>query len=219
MADRTTHSVFRARRRQWCGIFHYRWWTASIKSRLLFFHAGCASWGLSLSSVYFNRKLKIYDNVSTYFKAKFSYSISAPYSYKVKSRPVLHHCVVIFCWSSGIMECACVLFTFGVEFCSCARGRQWCGIIYYYWWTASIKPGLLFSRAGYASWGLSLSSVYYNPVHCPCFIKCTPFSKSWNTMLRISTRVSRLFFVKYLQYCSNHNYTLSSASLAWNTVV
>ena len=30
----------------------------------------------------------------------------------------------------------------------------------YYWWTASIKPRLLFSRAGYASWGLSLSSVY-----------------------------------------------------------
>jgi len=48
-----------------------------------------------------------------------------------------------------------------MEFRSCARGRQWCGIIHYYWWTASIKPRLLFSRAGYmyASWGLSLSSV------------------------------------------------------------
>jgi len=53
-----------------------------------------------------------------------------------------------------------------MEFCSCARGRQWCGIIHYYWWTASIKPRLLFSRAGYASWGLSLSSVYY----C-CFLR------------------------------------------------
>ena len=30
----------------------------------------------------------------------------------VKSRPVLHHCVVIFIWSSGIMECTCMLFTF-----------------------------------------------------------------------------------------------------------
>jgi len=48
-----------------------------------------------------------------------------------------------------------------MEFCSCARGRQWCGIIHYHWWTASIKPRLLFSRIGYASWGLSLSSVYY----------------------------------------------------------
>ena len=46
----------------------------------------------------------------------------------VKSRPVLHHCVVIFFWSSGIMECTCMK----MEFCSCARGRQWCGIIHYY---------------------------------------------------------------------------------------
>ena len=28
----------------------------------------------------------------------------------VKSRPVLHHCGVIFFWSSGIMECTCMLF-------------------------------------------------------------------------------------------------------------
>ena len=25
---------------------------------------------------------------------------------------ILHHCVVIFFWSSGIMECTCMLFTF-----------------------------------------------------------------------------------------------------------
>jgi len=30
----------------------------------------------------------------------------------VKCRPILHHCVVIFFWSSGIMECTCMLFTF-----------------------------------------------------------------------------------------------------------
>jgi len=30
----------------------------------------------------------------------------------VKSRPVLHHCVVIFFCSSEIMECTCMLFTF-----------------------------------------------------------------------------------------------------------
>jgi len=39
--------------------------------------------------------------------------------------------------------------------------RQWCGTNHYHWWTASIKPRLLFSRAGYASWGLYLSSVLY----------------------------------------------------------
>ena len=33
---------------QWCGIFHYHWWTASIKLRLLSPHASYASWGLSL---------------------------------------------------------------------------------------------------------------------------------------------------------------------------
>ena len=46
-----------------------------------------------------------------------------------------------------------------MEFRSCSRRRQWCGIIHYYWWTASIKPRLLFSSAGYASWELSFSSV------------------------------------------------------------
>jgi len=30
----------------------------------------------------------------------------------IKGRPVLHHSVVIFFWSSGIMECTCLLFTF-----------------------------------------------------------------------------------------------------------
>jgi len=30
----------------------------------------------------------------------------------LKSRPVLHHCVVIFFWSSGIMDCTCMLLTF-----------------------------------------------------------------------------------------------------------
>jgi len=41
-----------------------------------------------------------------------------------------------------------------MEFRSCARGRQWCGIFHYHWWTASIKPRLLFSHAGFVSWGL-----------------------------------------------------------------
>jgi len=35
------------RRRQWGGIFHYYWWTASLKPRLLFYHANHASLGLS----------------------------------------------------------------------------------------------------------------------------------------------------------------------------
>ena len=46
-----------------------------------------------------------------------------------------------------------------IEFRSCPRRRQRCGIFHYLWWTASIKPKLLFSHAGYASPGLSLFSV------------------------------------------------------------
>jgi len=38
-------------------------------------------------------------------------------------------------------------------------GRQCVGIIHYHWWTASIKPRLLFSHAGYAFGGLTLFSV------------------------------------------------------------
>jgi len=48
-----------------------------------------------------------------------------------------------------------------MEFRLCARGRQWCSINHNHWWTASIKPRLLFSRAGYASLGISISSVKF----------------------------------------------------------
>ena len=33
-----------------------------------------------------------------------------------------------------------------IEFCSWAIGCKWCGILHNNWWTASIKPRLLFSR-------------------------------------------------------------------------
>jgi len=46
-------------------------------------------------------------HASFIFRIVFSACVAA-----VKSRPVLHHCVVIFFWSSGIMECTCMLFTF-----------------------------------------------------------------------------------------------------------
>ena len=68
-------------------------------------------------------------------------------------------CVVIFFWSPGIMECTWMLFTFENGVPLMRQGRQWFGIINYYWWTASIKPRLLFSGAGHASWGLYISSV------------------------------------------------------------
>jgi len=53
----------------------------------------------------------------------------------VKCRSVLHHCVVIFSGPQtqrSWIECCLHL---KIEFCSCARGRQWCGIFHYHWWT------------------------------------------------------------------------------------
>jgi len=46
----------------------------------------------------------------------------------------LTHCVVIFVWSSGIMECACMLFTFKKWSFAHALGvvSDQCGIIHYY---------------------------------------------------------------------------------------
>jgi len=70
-------------------------------------------------------------------------------------------CVLLcscFLLSSGSMGCICLHLK--IAFRSCTRGRQWCGIFHYFWWTASIKQRLLFSlwRLS-ATWGLSLFSV------------------------------------------------------------
>ena len=46
-----------------------------------------------------------------------------------------------------------------IEFCSCARVASvvWHTFVFHcHWWTSSVKPRLLLSHAGYASWGLSL---------------------------------------------------------------
>jgi len=70
----------------------------------------------------------------------------------LKCRPVLHHCVVIF--FSGPQWPLTVCLHLKKKFRSCARGRQWCVICHYHWWTASKKPRLLFSHSGLVSWGL-----------------------------------------------------------------
>jgi len=67
-------------------------------------------------------------------------------------------CSHIF-WSSWIMECTCVLFTFenGVPVM-----RKLASVVWHHSLLLMIsfnKPRLLFSRAGYASRGLSFSSV------------------------------------------------------------
>jgi len=49
-----------------------------------------------------------------------------------------------------------------MEFRSCARGRQWCSIFRYHWWTASIKPRLQFSHSDLVSWGLPFLHFKYS---------------------------------------------------------
>jgi len=59
--------------------------------------------------------------------------------------------IILVLWDHGFI---CHLFL-NIEFSSCAwDGRLWYGIILYHWRTASIKQGLLFFHAGYASWEL-----------------------------------------------------------------
>jgi len=67
----------------------------------------------------------------------------------VKCRPVLHHCVVIFFRSSGVMDS--MLFTFENRVRSCSRGVSGVASFITTDEAASIKPRLLFSHEGYAA--------------------------------------------------------------------
>jgi len=53
----------------------------------------------------------------------------------------LHHCVVLFFWSFGIMDC--IYLHLKIEFRSSTSNGS--SVFYFHWWTASIKPMLLFS--------------------------------------------------------------------------
>jgi len=69
----------------------------------------------------------------------------------VKSRPVLHHLVVIFFRFSGIMKCTCMLFTFENGSSAHALGGV-SGVASFITTDEQLQqPRLLFSRAGYAS--------------------------------------------------------------------
>jgi len=125
-----------ARGRQWCGIFHYYWWTASIKPRLLFSHSGFVSWGLPF--------LQLILLTTAGVKCLCG-------GCKMSPRPS-SLCSHIFLVLRDHWLYVCLHLK--MEFRSCARGLQWCGIFHYYWWTASIKPRLLFSHSGFVSWGL-----------------------------------------------------------------
>ena len=76
---------------------------------------------------------------------------------KWKSHIYPRVCVVIFSGHQGSWIVLMLTFDYRVRLMR--QGPQWCGIFNYYWWTATIKPRLLFSHAGHASWRLFLFAV------------------------------------------------------------
>jgi len=77
-----------------------------------------------------------------------------------------------------------------MEFRSCARGRQWCSTLHYHWWTASIKPKLLFSHSGLVSWGLPfLQFNTINGKYWSSYVQWRNlFSCIWDKVFRINFR-------------------------------
>jgi len=95
-----------------------------------------------------------------------------------------------------------VCLHFKMEFHSCARGRQWCGIFHYHWWTASIKPRLLFSHSGLVSWGLpflQFNTCNYVPTKCGIF-------NLWHSLpIRKLTIVLQFAFLRHSYHCPQFN--------------
>jgi len=99
-----------------------------------------------------------------------------------------------------------------MEFRSCARGRQWCGIFHYHWWTASIKPRLLFSHSGLVSWGLPFLQFTKSQQKCysadTCDYKYLQISKAmqcyfWKIFYFMEQLLWHGPFSNYLAYIKN----------------
>jgi len=79
-----------------------------------------------------------------------------------RSRPILYHCVDIYkLYFSGQKSCIVCCLHLKIEFRSSARGRQWCGIFYHYWWTASIKPSCCFPMQTVFPGGFPFHQLYF----------------------------------------------------------
>jgi len=87
-----------------------------------------------------------------------------------------------------------------MEFRSCARERQWLGIFHYHWWTASIKPRLLFSHSGLVSWGLPFLQFSINELVIHHDL-CTLFLTNLFWLNGIAVLVDKLSIIKT---CSFH---------------
>jgi len=97
-------------------------------------------------------------DMSTLFTTFFSLNIFSIYIFNISPIYITNLSLVCVCYVFICPRTASVCSYFSgpqgswvvcclhlkIEFRSCARRRQWCGIFYYHWWTASIKPRLLF---------------------------------------------------------------------------
>jgi len=93
------------------------------------------------------------------------------------SMVLVHHYVFIYFWSFEILNCMVYL---KIEFRSCARGLQWCGIFYNHWWTALKSPPyshtiLLSIRV--SSMVLIVNGWYWRSCQC-ISLKCVPSNVS-----------------------------------------
>ena len=115
-----------------CGIFYYHRWTASVKPRLLY--SQCKLMKLSfllfsfprlnynrtytiLQKIIFHKGTSLQSDHVTHTLTKRKEMLMLFWHRNILCGTLLsllHHCVVIFFWSSGIMECTCtcMLFTF-----------------------------------------------------------------------------------------------------------
>jgi len=92
-----------------------------------------------------------------------------------------------------------------MEFRSCARGRQWCDIFHYHWWTASIKPRLLFSHSGLVSWGLPFlqSNIRLWNWQVKCYA-CLRLLKAFCN-LSLYWRIQKVNKKPFTKYINRHN--------------
>ena len=72
-------------------------------------------------------------------------------------------------------------------------------LFWFSWWTASIKPRLPFSHAGYASWGLSFSSFYFNLCMCGAFVRVIVWSYKQTSL------GSNFNYTYIMMYCNSNN--------------
>ena len=89
------------------------------------------------------------------------------------------------------------------------RGSQWCGIIPYHWWTASIKPRLLFSHADYAWCGLFLFSVKVSFSLALCVHNKNKKPSIWVYMLKDFSNICLSVNTLYCRQTENRNQSLN----------